>query len=85
MTFIELQFFAGHQDSEIRGFPVGSNSKESAYNVEDLGLNPRLGRSPPGEGAGCLLQYSSLENSMVRGAWQARVHGVAKSQTRLND
>ena len=85
MTFIELQFFAGHQGSEIRGSPVGSDSKEYAYNVEVLGLNPGLGRSPPGERAGYLLQYSSLQNSMVRGAWQATVHGVAKSLTRLSD
>ena len=27
------------------------------------------------------LQYSCLENPMDRGAWQATVHGVAKSQT----
>ena len=27
----------------------------------------------------------SLENSMDRGAWQATVHEVAKSQTRLSD
>ena len=31
------------------------------------------------------LQYSCLENSMDRGTWQATVHGVAKSQTRLSD
>ncbi|KAI4549586.1 hypothetical protein MG293_001916 [Ovis ammon polii] len=31
------------------------------------------------------LQYSCLENPMDRGAWQAAVHGVAKSQTRLSD
>ena len=30
------------------------------------------------------LQYSYLENSMDRGAWQAIVHGVTKSQTQLN-
>ena len=40
------------------------------------------GRSP-GEGNGNPLQYSCLENSVDRGAWQATVHGVAKSQTRL--
>ena len=38
------------------------------------------GRSP-GEGNGNPLQYSHLENSMDRGAWQATVHGVRKSQT----
>ena len=36
----------------------------------ELGLIPGLGRSP-GEGNGNLLQYSCLENSMDRGAWQA--------------
>ena len=34
---------------------------------------------------GSPLQYSCLENSMDGGAWQAAVHGVAKSQTRLSD
>jgi len=43
-----------------------------------------LGRSP-GEGNGYPLQYSGLKNSMDRGAWQATVHGVAKSWTQLND
>ena len=35
---------------------------------------------PPGGGNGNRLQYFCLENSMVRGAWWATVHGVAKSQ-----
>ena len=43
-----------------------------------------LGRSP-GEGNGNPLQYSFLENPMDGGAWQATVHGVSKSQTRLSD
>ena len=42
-------------------FPGGSDSKESACNVEDLGLIPELGRSPK-EGNGYPLQYSCLEN-----------------------
>ena len=37
--------------------------------------------SKMGEGNGNPLQYSCLENSMDRGAWQAIVHGVAKSQS----
>ena len=49
----------------------------------DLGSIPGLGRYP-GEGKGYPLQYSGLENSMDRGAWQATVHGVAKTQTRLS-
>ena len=38
-----------------------------------------------GEGNGNLLQYACLENPMDGGAWEAAVHGVAKSQTRLSD
>ena len=38
-----------------------------------------------GEGNGNPLQHSCLENPMDRGAWQAVVHGVAKSQTGLRD
>ena len=62
-----------------KGIPGGSDSKESAYNAGDQGLILGLGRSP-GEGNGNPLQYSCLGNPMDRGAWQARVHGVAKRQ-----
>ena len=51
-----------------------------AGDAENLELNPGSGRSSAG-GHGNPLQYSSLENSMDRGAWQATVHGVTKSQT----
>ena len=60
-------------------FSCGSAGKESAWNAGDLGLIPRLGRSP-GEGKGYPLQYSGLENSA-----DCTVHGVAKSRTRLSD
>ena len=50
----------------------------------DVGSIPGLGRSP-GEGNGKPLQYSSLENLMNGGAWQATVHRVAKSRTHLSD
>ena len=49
-------------------FPGGSDDKESACNVGDLGSIPGLG-SFPGEENRYLLQYSCLENSMDRGAW----------------
>ena len=62
------------------GFPDGSDSKESALNAGDPGLIPGSGRSL-GEGNSNPLQSSHLENLMDRGAWQAVVHGVAKSQT----
>ena len=65
---------------EVMGFPGGSDSEESACNVEDLGSIPGLGRSL-GEGYGNPLQYSCLENPEDRGAWWATVHGVAKGGT----
>ena len=68
----------------LPGFPGGSEVKESACNVGDLGSIPRSGRSP-GEGNGNPLQYSCLENPMNGGAWWATVHGVAKSWTQLSD
>ena len=66
------------------GFPGGSDGKESACNAADLGSISGLGRSPR-EGHGNPLQYSCLENPMDSEAWQATVHGVAKSRTRLRD
>ena len=60
-------------------FPGGSDGKVSASNVGDPDLIPGSARSS-GEGNGNLLQYSCLENAMDGGAWQATVHGVAKSQ-----
>ena len=62
------------------GFPGGSDSKESAFIAGNLGSVPGSGRSPGGE-HGSPLQYSCLENSMDRGAWQATAHVVAKSGT----
>ena len=62
------------------GFPSGSDSKEFACNVGDLGSIPGLGRSPGG-GHDNPLQFSGLESTMDRGAWQATVHGVTNSRT----
>ena len=53
-------------------------------NAGDMGSIPGSGRSP-GEENGNLLQYSCLKNPMDGGAWQAIVHRVAKSWTRLSD
>ena len=58
------------------------NLPANAGDTRDVGLIPGLGRSPGG-GHGNPLQYFCLENPRDRGAWQATVHGVAKSQTRL--
>ena len=64
------------------GFPGGTvvkNSPASVEDIEDTGLVLGSGRAC-GKGNGNPLEYSCLESSTDRGAWQATVHGVAKSQ-----
>ena len=56
------------------------NPPASAGDASDVGSIPGL-RKSPGEGNGNPLQYSYLGNPVDRGAWQATVHGVAKSWT----
>ena len=62
----------------------GSLVKNPPAIMGDLRLIPGLGRSP-GEGKDYPLQYSGLENSVDRGAWQATVNGVTKSWMQLRD
>ena len=57
----------------LKGVAGSSEGKESACNAGHLGSTPRLGRSPGGE-------YSCLENSMDREAWQTTVHGITKAR-----
>ena len=64
--------------------PPRRNYKESARRAGDQGLISESGRSP-GEEKGYPLQYYCLENSMDRGAWQAVVLGITKSQSGLSD
>ena len=65
------------------GFPGGSDGKESACSVGDLGSFPGLGRSPGG-GHGNLLQYSCMEKSHgQRRLADYTVHGVVKSLMQL--
>ena len=59
---------------------VTKNLPANAGVIRDSGLIPGLGRFPGG-GHGNPLQYPCLENPMDRGAWQATVHEVTKSQT----
>ena len=68
----------------FQGGTVIKNPPAAAGDARDLGLIPGQGRFPGG-GNGNPLQYSCLENPMDGEAWQATVHGVAKSQTRLSD
>ena len=62
------------------GFLGGSDGEESAHNAGKLDSIPGLKRAT-GDGNGYPLQNSCLDNSMDRGAWQAKVHGIAKSHT----
>ena len=67
------------------GFPGGSGSQESACNAGDLGSIPGSGRSSR-EGNGNPLQYSCLEYSIERGAWQNTADShccIAESNTTL--
>ena len=71
---------------KILGFPgsiIVKNLSANAGGARDSCLIPGLGKSPRG-GNGNPLQYSCLENSLDRGAWQTTVHEVAKSQTWLS-
>ena len=65
-------------------FPAVPVVKNPSANVGDVDSIPGLGRFPGG-GNGNSFQYSCLENPIDRGGWQAMVHRVTKSQTRLND
>ena len=69
--------------SNSRGFPGGSDDKESACNAGDLVSIPGSRRSPGGEN-GYPPQYSRLENSMEKGAWWATICEVTKHQTQLS-
>ena len=53
------------------------NPPANAGDTIDVGSIPDLGNGNP-------FQFSCLENSMDREAWQAAVHEVAKSQARLS-
>ena len=68
----------------VEGFPGGSDGKEAACDIGDMGLIPGLGRSP-GEESVYPLQYSCLENPMNRGPWWSTVPGVTKNRTRLSN
>ena len=61
---------------------VVKNLLANSEDVRDAGLIPGLGRSPGGR-HGNPLQYSSLEDPMDRGDWQATIHRVTKSWTLL--
>ena len=61
----------------IRNMPTSAGDARKAGSIPGSGRSPRVGNGNP-------LQYSCLENSMDRGAWQAIVHGVTKSLIQLS-
>ena len=73
-----------HIYTDIRSFPGSSVVKNPLVNIGDVDSIPGSGRFTEG-GNGNPLQYSCLGNPMDRGAWQATVHGVTKSQTQLSN
>jgi len=62
----------------VKNPPVNARDSGDGGSVPGSGRSPGIGNSNP-------FQYSGLENTMNRGAWQVRVHGFAKNQTKLSD
>ena len=69
---VKPRYFSG-----FLGGSVVKNTPSNAGDSRDTSSIPESGRSP-GVGNGNLLQYSCLENALVRGAWQATVHVLPK-------
>ena len=66
------------------GFPGGTDSKETACSEGELGSIPGW-EDPLEEGMATQSSLLAWRIPTDRGAWQATVHGVVKSQTRLSD
>ena len=86
VVFSFLWVFLGPQTYKL-GLPSGARGKELTCQCSrhrDAGSVSGSKRSPGG-GYGNPLWCSCLKNLLDRGGWQATVHGVDKSQTRLSD
>ena len=62
----------------VKNPPANSGDARDAGSIPGSGRSPAVGNDNP-------FQYSCLENPLGRGAWQATVHGVAKSPIQLSD
>ena len=74
---------SARREGQVHSSPKSLCSREIfrsplPYSAVDPSSIPGSGRCPE-EGNDNSLQCSCLENPMDRGAWQAEVHGVAKS------
>ena len=90
ISFHLSRIMPGDKDKKINisdiGFPRWHSGKESACQCSRCKrhrFDPWVGKILE-EGNGNPFQFSCLENPMDRGAWQATVHGVAKSWMQLN-
>ena len=81
---IHLEFIL-LQDVQWIRLPGGSAVKNphAVQEPQEIGVQSLGWEDPLEKGGGNPIQYSCLENSMDRGTWQATVHRVTKSQTRL--
>ena len=80
-----MNFNFNYISNYVWGFPGSASDKEptcQCRRCKRCEFIPGLGRSPGG-GQGNPLQYSCLENSVDRGAWQATVHRITNSWTWL--
>ena len=93
LHYISFSHICSHSHNKTDFFPLlpcpgflgrtsGKEPTCQCRNLRDIGSIRGSGRSP-GERNSSLLQYSYLENPMDRGAWQATIHRVTKSQTQL--
>ena len=80
--FLDFLFCTGIWLIDLPRWHGGKNLPGDAGDARDAGSVPWSGKSP-GEGNGNPLRYSCLKSSVDRGAWQATVHRVTKSGTRL--
>ena len=61
----------------VKNIPANPGDRRDSRSISGLGRSPGVGNGNP-------LQYSCLENSTDRGAWQVIVFGTSKSQTQLS-
>ena len=74
MTELRVNIGASQVALTVNKPPANAGDSRDAGSIPGSGRPPEVGHSKP-------FQCSCLENFMGRGAWQATVHGVAKSQT----
>ena len=75
----------GGHGKETQYFSLVAQTIKNLPAMQETQIRSLHSEVSPGAGSGNPLQYSGLENSMDRGAWLAKVHGVAKNQTLLSD